>query len=136
MIARLHQLSDVTALVGSRIYLDKLPQNCTMPAVRVQLVDEPTDYHLRGGQRDHARVQVDAYAREVSGGDTYATAMALANAIHGDDAGSGLSGWAGEVGSPAMTITGILRIDRTRDYDPEELRTLRQRQDYWVWFVL
>lgn len=129
---RLLDIAAVTALASTRVYVDKLPQKPTLPAVLVQLVHEPTDYHLRGGLRDRARVQVDAYAADTQ--DGYNAVMALADAIHGDDAGSGLSGWRGEVGSPALTITGILRVERTRGYEPAELRLLRQRQDYWVHF--
>lgn len=131
---RLLDIAGVTAIVGERVYVDKLPQGGTFPAVLVQLVSEPTDYHLRGGLRDRARVQVDAYASEATGVDAYAQVMSLADAIHGDDAGSGLSGWVGEIGSPALRITGILRVDRSRGYEPDELRLLRQRQDYMVHF--
>lgn len=131
--ARILALSAVTAITGQRVYVDKFPQKPTLPAVLVQLVHEPTEYHLRGGLRFQARVQVDAYVPET--GDAYTTVNTLADAIHGDDAGSGLSGWAGEIaGTPPMTITGILRIERRRGYEPEELRLLRQRQDYWVYF--
>lgn len=129
---RLLAISAVTALVGTRIYTEKLPQAVTTPAVLIQLVHEPTDYHLRGGLRDRARVQVDAYVAESDGADAHATVLDLADAIHGDDAGSGLSAWAGHIGD--FQVTGILRIERTRGYEPDELRLLRQRQDYWVFF--
>lgn len=131
---RLLDIAAVTAIVSTRVYVEKLPQKPTSPVVLVQLVHEPTDYHLRGGLRDRARVQVDAYVAEAAGEDAYAKVMALADAIHGDDAGSGLSGWRGEIGSPALTVTGILRIDRMRGYESAELRLWRQRQDYWVYF--
>jgi hypothetical protein len=126
---------DVTAIVGTRVYLDRLPQSPTYPAVLVQLVHEPTDYHLRGGERNRARVQVDAYAHD-SGADPYRTVTNLADAIHGDDAGSGLSGYQGEIGSPPFRVDSIQRIERSREYDPDELRLLRQRQDYWIFFSL
>ena len=133
---RLLAISSVTAIVGTRVYLDKLPQQATYPVVLVQLVHEPTDYHLRGGMRDRARVQVDAYVKEGAGSDPYDSVMALADAIHGDDAGSGLSGWIGAVGGspPGLEVRGIFRIERMRGYEPEELKLLRQRQDYWVHF--
>jgi hypothetical protein len=62
--------------------------------------------------------------------------LALADAIHGDDAGSGLSGWLGDIGTPPFRVTAILRIERMRGYEPEELRLLRQRQDYRVHYQL
>lgn len=130
---RVLAISAVTAIVDTRVYVDKLPPQATYPAVLVQLVHEPTEYHMRGGLRFRARVQVDAYVKDV--GDAYATVTDLADAIHGDDAGSGLSGWFGAAsGSPTFNVTGILRIERARGYEPDELRLLRQRQDYWVYF--
>lgn len=123
------------SLVGDRVYVDKIPQAATYPLVRVALVHEPTDYHLKGGHRYRARVQVDAYAHEASGVDPYAQVMTIADAIHGDDAGSGLSGWRGNLGSPPFRVDSVQRIERTREYDPDELRLLRQRQDYWIFFT-
>lgn len=128
-------LSPLTALVGTRISLDKLPQSPTYPCVRVTLVTEQAMYHLRGGeQKRSALVQVDAYARENSGVDPYALVAAVADAVHGDDAGSGLSGWTGPVGSPGPVVQGIFRVDRRRFYDPDELRVVTMSQDYQVHF--
>lgn len=135
VIARLQTVSAVTALVSTRIYLDKLPQSPTYPCVRVQLIDEQTGQHLRGGESLRvARVQVDAFAREVSGVNPYALAVSVADAIHGDDAGSGLQGWSGTLGSPAVTVVSVFRSDRRRYYDPEELRLVTMSQDYQVTF--
>lgn len=133
---RLLEIVAVTALVSTRIYLDKLPQSPTYPCVRVTLIDELSEYHLRGGEGyRRARVQVDAYGREVSGVDPYAMAATVAEAINGADNGTGLSGWAGRIGgSPAMEICGVFRVDRRRSYDPDELRVLTMSQDYQVAF--
>lgn len=136
--ARVASLSAVTAIAGARVYLDTLPQGVTYPAVLVQLVDDPDRYHLRGPEGlCRARVQVDAYVHEESGVDAYAVVAELAAAINGDGLGrsaSGISGWAGGVGSPPFEVTGCLRLDRMRRYDPEELRVLSMRQDYYVWY--
>lgn len=137
MVERLLDIEAVTDIVDSRIYLDKVPQRGTYPLVLVQLVVEGTDYHLRGGQRRQARVQVDAYVEDVGdGNDPLAAVLTLAEAIHGDDAGSGLSGWIGQFGSPPFKVTGMFRVDRSRGYEPDELRLLRQRQDYQVHYQL
>jgi hypothetical protein len=129
-VTRLASLPSVSTLVGTRVYLEALPQSPTMPCVRVALVDDPTSYQLRGptglGQ---ARVQVDAYAATDSG------VVGLAEAIKGDGKGrqaSGLSGWIGTVGSPAFEVLGCHRIDRRRSFDPEERHVLRISQDYRV----
>lgn len=141
VVARLMSLAAVTALVSAtdaahaRIYLDKLPQSPTYPCVRVTLVSEVGEGHLRGADAlKPATVQVDCYARELSGVDPYALVTAVAAAVHGDDAGSGLSGWSGEIGSPAARVRGCQRVDRRRYYDPEELRVVTMSQDYRVWF--
>lgn len=135
VVARLLSLVAVTTLVSTRVYLEKLPQSPTYPCVRVTLVSEVGEGHLRGADAlKPATVQVDCYARELSGVDPYALVTAVAAAVHGDDAGSGLSGWSGEIGSPAARVRGCQRVDRRRYYDPEELRVVTMSQDYRVWF--
>ena len=134
---RLLSLSPVTALVGSRVYQLKLPQKPTLPAIRVQQISEADEHHLRG--RDgvvRTRIQVDAYAHE-SAADPYATATAVAAAVHGDGLGpgaSGLSGFAGGVGgSPSsLQILFAERVARVPEYESDELRLVRIRQDYMV----
>lgn len=131
---RLLDLPDVTALVGTRIYQQRLPQGGTLPAVRVQIISEPTDYHLRGGSGMYrARVQVDVFAH-ASADDPYADVTEIAAAIHGDDAGSGLSGWHGQAGGspPAMRVHVARRVDRMVRFESEELQQVRCRQDYMV----
>ena len=133
VIARLSQIAAVTALVGTRIYMLVLEQQATLPAIRVQMIDDLKDYHHRGGNRNGpARVQVDCWAAASSGVDPDAAAQAVAEAINGDDAGSGLSGWRGTLGSPALTVLGIFRVDRDVMWESDERREVRVRQDYQV----
>lgn len=136
IVDRVAEITAVSAIVGSRVYLDKLPHSPTFPAVRVLLVDDLDAYHLRGPQKpQRARVQVDAFAHETSGVDPYAQVTALADAINGDGEGpaaSGLSGWKGLVGSPAVEIHSCFRASRLRRYDPDELNLLTMSQDYIV----
>ena len=134
--ARVAGLAAVVALAATRVYLGKLPQGPTYPCVRVSLVDDPEGYHLRGADGlPQARVQVDAYALEDSGVDVYANAAALATAIDGDGAGSGLAGFAGTIGGglgAGLEIFGCFRVNRLQRYDPDELRVLTMTQDYLV----
>lgn len=134
--ARVASLAPVVALVGARVFLDKLPNSVVMPSVLVQLVDDIDGFHLRGKNKpQRARVQVDAYVHEESGVDPYAQVIALAGAIDGDGKGpaaTGLSGWKGSVGSPPVVIHGCFRTSRLRRYDPDELNLLRMSQDYIV----
>lgn len=133
---RVAALAAVVALAGARIYVEKLPQAPVYPCVRVVLVDDIDSYHQRGiNGLVEARVQVDAFAQEASGADPYAEVAALAQAIDGDGLGAaatGLSGWIGRVGSPALEMASVFRADRRRHYDPEELRVVTMSQDYIV----
>jgi hypothetical protein len=133
---RIEDLTAVTAIVGARIYLDKTPQDPTYPLVLVYLAGDHRDQHLRGPHGlAHARVSVEARAHEDSGVDTYEV-TALFAAIDGDGLGpaaSGVFGWAGSVGSPALAILNCEhRGSRDRFYDAAEQRVLRMTQDYWV----
>lgn len=135
VIERLLDITAVVALVSQRVYHVRLPQSPRLPAIRVQLISEPTDYHLRGGSGMYfSRIQVDAYAVESSGHNPYEEATDLGDAIHGGDDGSGLSGWQGLAGgSPAeLRIHTVQRVDRQVGYDAGELREVRCRQDYVV----
>lgn len=129
-------LAPVTALVSTRVHLEKLPQSVTYPCVRVQLIDEQTSYHMRGGKTSPARVQVDAFGKELGGVDPYALVVLVADAVNGDDAGSGLSGFQGDIGgSPAFHAQAIIRVARIKPYYvPDELRVLMMSQDYMVHF--
>lgn len=133
---RLLAISALTALVSTRVHLEKLPQSPTYPCVRVSLIAETGAGHLRGADAlKSALVQVDAFAKELSGIDPYALVVAVSDAIHGDDAGSGLSGWSDQNGSPSLGVQGCQRETRRRPtYDPDELRVLMMSQDYRVWF--
>lgn len=121
---------------GDRVYMLKLPQKPTLPAVRVQRIGSVLDQHLRGpGGQQVSRVQVDSFVSDV--GDAYAAVTSLADAIRGDGLGpgaTGLWGFLGELGgSPAIRVHNIqLDHDGTPDYLFDELRMLRVRQDYLV----
>jgi hypothetical protein len=126
---RLLSTAGVTALVGTRVYQLKLPQRPTLPAIRVQLINSTEPYHLRGGSAWHqVLIQTDAVAEE-SAGDPYATAVAIADAIH-----LSLSGQRFDLGSPVtLEITGMFRQSRVPMYESAELRQVRIMQDYLVW---
>lgn len=130
---RLRSLAAITALVSTRVYVDKAPQDPTFPFIRITLVDDTSDYHLRGESGlKRAHVQVESYAKEVSGVDPYALAAAVADAVHGAGDGTALSGWKGEIGSPVFAVARCARVERTRNYDPDERRVVRICQDYQI----
>ena len=128
-------MSAVTTLVSTRVYMLVLPQSPTWPAVRVAVIDEPLETTVDGEQElARARVQVDAWI-DATTADPYTAAIALADAIHGDGsyaAPTGLQHWQGSIGSPAITVKGIERIDRDVSYEADVERLIRVRQDYQV----
>lgn len=131
---RLLACTAVTTLVGARVYMLRLPQKGTFPAVRVARISGVFDQQLRGpDDLAMARVQVDAYDVERPSADAYATVSALADAIRGDGLGpsaSGLWGWTGVV--DGLRILNVRVDDSGADYEGDELRLIRIRQDFLV----
>jgi hypothetical protein len=74
--ARLLAAATVTARVAQRVYWVDRPQATALPAITLQIIDEPRDQHMAGFQDlRQALVQVDAWAA------TYAEAAALKEAV-------------------------------------------------------
>lgn len=121
----------LAALVGTRVYMLKLPQKPTLPAVRVQLVDEPKEYHLRGEDgATRARVQVDAYQYETAS-DPYDSVSDVADAAHAALSGTTFT----DATSPAsVEVTGAFRQSRRVLYEADEFRLIRISQDFTVWW--
>ena len=60
---RLKADGPVAALVGARIYGDKLPQNVTYPAVSFQRITDEPEYTLSGATTlENAQIQIDCWA--------------------------------------------------------------------------
>lgn len=139
IVERLGAIAAVTAIVSTRIWQLKLPQNPTLPAIRVQQIGEVEDFHARGpvGLK-RSRIQVDAYVPD--SGSFYTAGTTLADAIHGNGLGvnaTGLSGFIGELGGspPLIYIAAIFRDSRRPMYEADELRLLRVSQDYLVYWI-
>jgi hypothetical protein len=116
----------VAAMVGARVYQLKLPQQPTLPAIRVQLIAEPARYHLRGVVNAwEALVQVDAYANEFDPAypDPYDRVQTLAAVI--DETVSGQT-----TTLDTIAIVGCFRDSRMPLYEPQALREARILQDY------
>lgn len=132
-MAILQRIKDIVPT--ARVYMLKLPQQPVLPAAVVQLIDDIKPNHLRGGSKSGvARIQVSVYRGEGSGVDPYTEASDLMAQIHGDDGGSGLSGYTGHVGgSPGgLFLTGVLYADRRALYEPGELRAVGIQEDYFA----
>jgi hypothetical protein len=74
--ARLTGAASVTALVGQRIYWVDRPQSSAIPAITLQIVDDPREQHMGGFQsRLFCMVQVDVWAT------TYGQGKAIKEAV-------------------------------------------------------
>jgi hypothetical protein len=130
VILRLKQIAALTALVGQEIWPIKFRQSQPWPAVRVTQIGRDEPMTLRGPVNLlSSRIQVDVAATTKSGAD------AAMDAVHGNGQGqsaSGLNGWIGSIGSPALSIRTVFSLDEGEDFDSEELNVYRKRRDYRV----
>lgn len=119
----LETIAPVTQIAGTRIYQLKLRQNSQYPAVRVQLISDPRDYHLRGVERlRRARLQIDSYGAE-TGIDPYGLVTTLADAI--EDAMGGVRFVVDDV-----HVVGSFQILRRALHEPGTTPLIRIHQDF------
>ena len=130
VITRLDAVTAVTALVSTRIYNGTFPQDGTFPAIRVQRIGEDEQMHLRGAVGTiRTRIQIDSVADSA---EPIGDAQSIDSAVHGDGSGSGLIGWAGNVGD--IDIQAVIPAGVRETYDGEELRQYRVMRDAFVWW--
>jgi hypothetical protein len=129
VLARLLADTVIDDIVDGRGYQLKLPQSPSYPAIRVQLISEVEAYVLTAALTNFfkARVQVDSWASDASASDPYAAARALGQAVNDSLAGASFT-------QDDVEVSSIQLIDRVVDYEAEELRLIRVRQDYAVVF--
>jgi hypothetical protein len=124
----------VAAIIGTRGYQLVLPQSPTLPAMRVQLIDEIETYVLIGLTNCfRARIQVDIWTDAEAAGDPYEEARAGSTAIRDALAVTAHGGQRFMDGSPTvLEVTSVQTLDKTVDYEADELRRIRVRQDFAV----
>jgi hypothetical protein len=105
----------LSALVGTRIYPNRLPDNPTLPAVVYQRIT--TNHNLASGNVPliRARMQLDCYD------DSYLSVVAVAVQVHA----------ALDMASPTGLAAAVPENDDD-SYDPEALLH-RRRLDVFVW---
>jgi hypothetical protein len=130
MRAKLLATNAVTAILGTRIYPDRLPQRPTMPAAIYWVVSGVDEAGLGGllGVA-HARVQVDAYATTRLG------ANALATAIRDALAATGGRGTWGAVDVSGCTPQGGERYDTQPLGDGSDDPQYITSRDYLISFA-
>lgn len=131
ILARVSDDVDVAARVGTRVHQLKLPETPTLPAVRVQLIDDPETKHLRGPDGTKAaRVQLDAYEDE-NAIDPYGSVTEIAAYINASLVVEPFV----ISGSPTeVRVHCCERKNRRVLYEADELRLIRVFQDYIVWY--
>lgn len=101
-LARLKADSAVSTALGGRLFWGVVPQNTTLPYVRMQTISDPRPQHLDGYTATRTtRVQFDVFSK------TYAAARAASEAI------------ITEMALPA-TVSGV-RFGRSKAEGPRDL---------------
>lgn len=117
ILTRLTTYSEVTAIAGTRAYLNVLPQGVVYPAIRLQRISTPRLRGLSGPLgRARPRMQVDCWARVPS------QVIALSQAIRG-----ALDGFRGM--SAGVPIDSSGAEDEDGGYD-DEVQAHRARIDF------
>lgn len=113
--------TDLTALVGQRIYPLLLPQQPTTPAISYQRISTTPLYALNGNQQlTKVRIQFDIF------GATLADAKSVAEALH-----SRLDAYRGLMGS--VQVGSVFRASEMDLYDPS-VESFRVSTDYLIVF--
>jgi hypothetical protein len=119
--------STVTDVCGTRVSFDVLPQNVTLPAVVVSVVDTEANNHMSSGsQIARSTVEIESYATTRTAANNLAEQIRLV-----------LQHYEGAAGS--VTIVGATLRDERDDRDPpvdgsQVFRRIRS-QDYEIWYA-
>ena len=113
LYSRLTGYAGLSALIGTRLYPEVLPEGVTLPAVTYQIVSLADTADAAGGDNlmDTNRVQLTSYA---------ATKAAAANVDR--QIRAAINGYRGSMGT--VVIEGCWRVNQIANYDP--LPQLRQ----------
>jgi hypothetical protein len=130
---------DVEAIVDDRGSLLILPQDSELPALRVQLIDEIERVTLAGDLTNlfRARVQVDVWTSADAAENPYASARAAGQTIRNRLVLKSAGGQRFEGGGspPTLAVSSVQTLDKDIDYDPDERRLVRMRQDFGLLFT-
>ena len=123
---RLSNYSNLTALVSTRIYANKLPQSVSYPAVSYQVISGIPRTHLMNADDDltAARVQVSSWD------DNITDAMLVADQIK-----AALQDFSGTMGGDGgLTVQRVFyELGPVDVYDPE-IKIHNIVQDFIVWW--
>ena len=123
LISYLSSYATLTALISTRVYLMRIPQDATLPCLVVQRISTPRmltmDSSGATGDLAYPRFQFDAWA------DLVATAKPITDAVR-----AALNGKTGTMGG--VTIRAALVDEEVPEFDPGT-KLYRSRSDYIIW---
>lgn len=113
--------SNVTGLVGARIYPLKAPQDADLPAIAYQKISGPRDETQSGPSGlVEARMQITCL------GSTYSEAKSVAEVVRGS-----IDGFSGTMGSVSV---GACHLDNEIDGWAATFEKPTVRHDYLIWY--
>jgi hypothetical protein len=128
LVAKLTTTAGLTALISTRVYLERIPQGATLPCITYQRIDTPRVLtHDTSGSAGTAypRFQFDAWAT------TYASAKAITDALR-----AALSGFKGTITSGADTVVVQAALVDGETSQPDlEADLARVRSEYILWVL-
>lgn len=124
LYSKLSTDSGISALVSTRVYPVRLPQNPVFPCVTFQVITEPQIYTMEGKNAPNAQFQIDCWA------DEHEDAHGLAAAVS-----ACLSGFRGTMGTGgnAHNVSACLQRNATDLFSPE-VNDYRVSLDFSVWY--
>ena len=118
---RLSTYAGLTALVGTRVYPIKLPQEPAMPSVTYQRIDGPRESGMTQEHgMAHPRIQVDSWA------STYGGAKAVAEQVR-----TALERWSNSGTTPEILDSFI---EGDTDLYESEVELYRVSMDFLIWY--
>ena len=125
LVYHLAHAAGVTALVGTRVYGNRIPPKATLPCVvvtRISTTRVLTHDTSGGAGTASPRFQVDAW------GDLDATVKGITDAVRG-----ALNGYKGTMGSGSTVNVQAAWVDEEHpEYNPET-NLWRSQSDYIIW---
>jgi hypothetical protein len=128
LVTKLTTTAGLTALISTRVYLERIPQGGTLPCLTYQRISTPRVLtHDTSGSAGTAypRFQFDAWAA------TYLSAKAITDALR-----AALNGFKGTITSGADTVVVQAALIDTETSAPDlEADLARVRSEYVIWHV-
>ncbi|TXH19320.1 MAG: DUF3168 domain-containing protein [Hyphomicrobiaceae bacterium] len=124
LYSKLSTDSGISAIVSTRVYPVRLPQNPVFPCVSFQVITEPRTYTMEGKDAPNVIFQIDCWAK------THVGAHQLAEAVS-----ASLSGFRGTMGTggSARYVSSCLQRNATDLFEPE-VNDYRVSLDFSVWY--